>query len=182
MSRIGLAPITVPSGVDVKFEQGSVSVKGKLGELSRSISPDMKLELSDGVLRVARPDDEPKSRAIHGLTRSLVNNMVVGVSEGFTKRLELIGTGYRVQQRGKGLDLSLGFSHSVPVEPLGSNELKADGQNFVVISGPDKELVGEQAARIRKIRKPNPYTGKGIKYEGEIVRRKAGKAAGGKGA
>jgi large subunit ribosomal protein L6 len=119
---------------------------------------------------------------MHGLTRSLVNNMVLGVSQGFSKRLELIGTGYRVQQRGKSLELSLGFSHPIIVEPLGFNQLAADGQSFVVVSGPDKEQVGEQAAQIRKIRKPNPFTGKGVKYSDEVIRRKAGKAAGGKGA
>lgn len=181
MSRIGQSPITVPSGVEVKIEKNAVSVKGKLGQLSRSISPRVDLKLEDGIVSVVRHDDEPESRSLHGLTRSLVNNMVVGVSEGFQKRLQLIGTGYRVQQRGKGLEMSLGFSHSVPVQPLGTNELKADGQTFVVVSGPDKELVGEQAARIRKIRKPNAYSGKGIIYENEVVRRKAGKAAGGKG-
>ena len=182
MSRIGLAPITVPSGVQVEVENSRVKVKGKLGELQMPLSPKLKLELADGVLSVSRQDDEPDTRAMHGLTRSLVNNMVTGVSEGFRKRLELIGTGYRVQQRGKGLEMTLGFSHPVTVEPLGTNALQADGQNFVVVSGPDKELVGEQAAQIRKIRKPNPYTGKGVKYENEVVRRKAGKAAGGKGA
>lgn len=181
MSRIGFTPITVPSGVNVKLDENSVSVKGKLGELSRTFSPKISIKMDDGVLNVSRSDDEPESRSLHGLTRSLVNNMVVGVSEGFEKRLQLIGTGYRVQQKGKGLEMSLGFSHSVPVEPLGTNTLKADGQTFIVISGPDKELVGEQAARIRKIRKPNPYSGKGIIYENEVVRRKAGKAAGGKG-
>ena len=115
---------------------------------------------------------------MHGLTRSLVNTMVVGVSDGFEKRLRLVGTGYRVQQRGKSIELNLGFSHPVIVEPLGSNALAIDGQTNVIVSGPDKELVGEQAARIRKIRKPNPYSGKGVMYENEVVRRKAGKAAG----
>ena len=182
MSRIGLAPITVPSGVQVAVENGTVKVKGKLGELSRSVSPKLKIELEGSELRVTRQDDEPDTKAMHGLTRSLVNNMVVGVSDGFRKRLELIGTGYRVQQRGKNLEMSLGFSHPVVVEPLGTNALQADGQNFIVVSGPDKELVGEQASQIRKIRKPNPFTGKGVKYENEVVRRKAGKAAGGKGA
>lgn len=182
MSRIGLAPINVPSGVEVKIGDNSVSVKGKLGELNRTFSSKVGIKLDDSVLTVSRRDDEPESRSLHGLTRSLLNNMVVGVSEGFQKRLQLIGTGYRVQQRGKGLEMSLGFSHSVPVEPLGTNSLTADGQAFVIVSGPDKELVGEQAARIRKIRKPNPYSGKGIVYENEVVRRKAGKAAGGKGA
>lgn len=178
MSRIGQVPVTVPSGVEVKIDQNSISVKGKLGQLNRNLSSKIDVKLEDGVVNVTRRNDEPESRSLHGLTRSLVNNMVVGVSEGFQKRLQLIGTGYRVQQRGKGLEMSLGFSHSVPVEPLGSNELKADGQTFVVISGPDKEAVGEQAARIRKIRKPNAYSGKGIIYENEVVRRKAGKAAG----
>lgn len=181
MSRIGLTPIEVPSGVDVKIDKSSVSVKGKLGQLQRDVSTKVDVKLDNGVITVERHDDEPESRSLHGLTRSLVNNMVVGVSEGFEKRLQLIGTGYRVQQRGKGVEMSLGFSHTVPVEPLGTNSLKADGQAFVVVSGPDKELVGEQAARIRKIRKPNAYSGKGIIYEGEVVRRKAGKAAGGKG-
>lgn len=178
MSRIGLAPIPVPSGVEVKIENESVSVKGKLGKLDRAISPKVNVKLADGEITVARHDDEPESRSLHGLTRSLVNNMVVGVSEGFEKRLQLNGTGYRAQQRGKSVELSVGFSHPVIIEPLGSNELKTDGQGVVVVSGPDKELVGEQAARIRKIRKPNPYSGKGITYENEVVRRKAGKAAG----
>ncbi len=181
MSRIGFTPITVPSGVEVKINKNLVSVKGKLGELNRTLSTKIDVKLEDGIVNVTRHDDQPESRSLHGLTRSLVNNMVIGVNEGFEKRLQLIGTGYRVQQRGKGLEMSLGFSHSVPVEPLGTNILKADGQTFVVISGPDKEQVGEQAARIRKIRKPNPYTGKGIIYQNEVVRRKAGKAAGGKG-
>ncbi len=181
MSRIGLAPITVPSGVDIKIDKHSVSVKGKLGELSRDLPSKIDIKLEDGVVTVSRPDDEPESRSLHGLTRSLVNNMVVGVSEGFEKRLMLVGTGFRVQQRGKGLEMSLGFSHPVNIEPLGSNTLKADGQTSVLVSGPDKEMVGEQAARIRKIRKPNAYSGKGVMYEGETIRRKAGKAAGGKG-
>lgn len=181
MSRIGFTPITVPSGVDVKIDQSNVSVKGKLGELKRTVSDKIEVKLEDGVVNVTRHDDEPESRSLHGLTRSLVNNMVVGVSEGFEKRLQLVGTGYRVQQRGKGIEMSLGFSHPVPVEPLGTNTLKAEGQGTVIVSGPDKEMVGEQAARIRKIRKPNAYSGKGIIYEGEVVRRKAGKAAGGKG-
>ncbi|MDA0231959.1 MAG: 50S ribosomal protein L6 [Chloroflexi bacterium] len=182
MSRIGLAPITVPSGVEVKIGPESVSVKGKLGELNRAIALTIDVKLADGVITVSRRNDEPKSRSLHGLTRSLVNNMVVGVSDGFEKRLRLVGTGYRVQQRGKGLEMSLGFSHPVLVDPLGTNRLTADGQTTVVIAGPDKELVGEQAARIRKIRKPNAYSGKGVIYENEVVRRKAGKAAGGKGA
>ena len=162
--------------------RSAASARTQPSGLSRPVSPKLKIELANGVLNVSRQDDEPETKAMHGLTRTLVNNMVVGVSTGFQKRLELIGTGYRVQQRGKALEMSLGFSHPVSVEPLGANALRADGQNFVVVSGPDKELVGEQAAQIRKIRKPNPFTGKGVKYENEVVRRKAGKAAGGKGA
>ncbi|MDP6666227.1 MAG: 50S ribosomal protein L6 [Dehalococcoidia bacterium] len=177
MSRIGQAPITVPSGVDVKIDGNTVSVKGKNGELSRTLPATMTIELADGVITVGRPNDEPDQRALHGLTRSLVNNMVIGCSDGFSKRLELIGTGYRVQQKGKALEISVGLSHVVVVEPLGDNTLLADGQTFIVVSGPSKEDVGDQTARIRKIRKPNPYTGKGIKYSDEVIRRKAGKTA-----
>jgi large subunit ribosomal protein L6 len=182
MSRIGQAPIPVPSGVEVKIETTKVSVKGKLGQLERPISPLLDVTLSNGVITVERRNDEPESKSVHGLTRSLVNNMVVGVSDGFQKRLTLSGTGYRVQQRGKGLEMSLGFSHPVMVDPMGTNSLSVDGQTTVIVSGPDKEVVGEQAARIRKIRKPNAYSGKGVRYENEVVRLKAGKAAGGKGA
>ena len=167
----------MPSGVDVKIDGNTVSVKGKNGELSRTLPATMTIELADGVITVGRPNDEPDQRALHGLTRSLVNNMVIGCSDGFSKRLELIGTGYRVQQKGKALEISVGLSHVVVVEPLGDNTLLADGQTFIVVSGPSKEDVGDQTARIRKIRKPNPYTGKGIKYSDEVIRRKAGKTA-----
>ena len=182
MSRIGQAPITVPSGVDVKVDGVTVKVKGKVGELTRTFRATMKIDLTDGVITVARPNDEPDQRALHGLTRSLINNMVMGCAEGFSKRLELIGTGYRVQQKGKALEIQVGYSHPVPVEPIGANTLAADGQTFINISGPSKEDVGEQAAQIRKVRKPNPYTGKGIKYSDEVIRRKAGKTAVGAGA
>ena len=182
MSRIGQAPITVPSGVDVKVDGVTVKVKGKVGELTRTFRATMKIDLTDGVITVARPNDEPEQRALHGLTRSLINNMVMGCAEGFSKRLELIGTGYRVQQKGKALEIQVGYSHPVPVEPIGANTLAADGQTFINISGPSKEDVGEQAAQIRKVRKPNPYTGKGIKYSDEVIRRKAGKTAVGTGA
>ena len=151
-------------------------MKGPKGELSRDIHSALSVKLEDGVVTVSRPNDAPETKARHGLSRTLIDNMVQGVSQGFEKRLELIGTGYRVQQRGKDLELSLGFSHSVSVQPIGANTLAADGQNFVVVTGPNKEDVGEQAARIRKLRKPNPYTGKGVKYSGEVIRRKAGKA------
>jgi large subunit ribosomal protein L6 len=171
----------VPSGVDVKIDGTTVTVKGKVGELTRTLPATMKIDLTDGILTVARPNDDPKQRALHGLTRSLLNNMVIGCAEGFKKRLELIGTGYRVQQKGKSLEVNVGFSHTVPVDPIGLNVLTADGQTFIDINGPSKEDVGEQAAQIRKVRKPNPYTGKGIKYSDEVIRRKAGKTAVGAG-
>ena len=172
----------MPSGVDVKIDGTTVTVKGKVGELTRTLPATMKIDLTDGVLTVDRPNDEPDQRALHGLTRSLLNNMVVGCADGFSKRLELIGTGYRVQQKGKSLELSVGYSHPVPVEPIGLNTISADGQTFINVSGPSKEDVGEQAAQIRKVRKPNPYTGKGVKYSDEVIRRKAGKTAVGAGA
>ena len=177
MSRVGSAPIHVPDGVDVKIEGTSVTVKGSRGELSASFSRYMVMKVEDGVLSVTRTSEAPRHRALHGLTRSLINNMVIGVSQGFEKALELVGTGYRVQQQDDGLVMQLGFSHSVSVKPLPGNELVAEGQNRIVVRGIDKQAVGEQAARIRKLRKPNPYTGKGIRYEGEQVRRKAGKTA-----
>jgi large subunit ribosomal protein L6 len=177
VSRIGKAPINVPDGVDVKIEGTTVTVKGKVGELTRTLPGTMKIALADGVVSVERPNDEPDQRALHGLTRSLINNMVIGCSEGFEKRLELIGTGYRVASKGKGLEVNVGYSHSIDVAPIGDNKLAVDGQNLVIVSGPSKEDVGEQAAQIRKLRKPNPYTGKGIKYVDEVIRRKAGKTA-----
>ena len=172
----------MPSGVDVKVDGTTVTVKGKIGELTRTLPVTMKIDLTDGVITVARPNDDPDQRALHGLTRSLINNMVIGCSEGYSKRLELIGTGYRVQEKGKALEINVGYSHPVPIEPIGANVLAADGQTFINITGPSKEDVGEQAARIRKVRKPNPYTGKGIKYSDEVIRRKAGKTAVGTGA
>ena len=171
----------MPSGVDVKIDDTTVTVKGKIGELTRTLPETMKIDLTDGVITVVRPNDEPDQRALHGLTRSLLNNMVIGCADGFTKRLELIGTGYRVQQKGKALELSVGYSHPVPVNPIGANTITSDGQTFINVTGPSKEDVGEQAAQIRKVRKPNPYTGKGIKYSDEVIRRKAGKTAVGAG-
>ena len=181
MSRIGKAPINVPSDVDVKLDGTTVTVKGKAGELARTFPISMKIDLTGDVLSVTRPNDEPEQRALHGLTRSLLNNMVIGCSDGFSKRLELIGTGYRVQQKGAGLEVNVGYSHPIDIQPIGNNKLTADGQTFIVVSGPSKEHVGDQAARIRKVRKPNPYTGKGIKYSDEVIRRKAGKTAVGTG-
>jgi large subunit ribosomal protein L6 len=166
MSRIGLAPITIPSGVEVKVDGVAVSVKGPKGTLSRTFSDRISIAIDDGVISVSRADDEPQSRSLHGLTRALLNNMVVGVSEGFTRTLELVGVGYRVSQQGKGLELLVGFSHPVKVAAV-------DG----MISGIDKELVGQVAADIRSVRPPEPYKGKGIRYSDEVVRRKAGKSA-----
>jgi len=177
MSRVGSAPIHIPDGVDVKIDGTSVTVKGSKGELCASFSRYMVMKVEDGVLSVTRTSEEPRHRALHGLTRSLINNMVIGVSQGFEKALELVGIGYRVQQQDDGLAMQLGFSHPVSVKPLPGNELVAEGQNRIVVRGIDKQAVGQQAARIRKLRKPNPYTGKGIRYEGEQDRRKAGKTA-----
>ncbi|MEX0762348.1 MAG: 50S ribosomal protein L6 [Dehalococcoidia bacterium] len=181
MSRIGFSPIPVPSGVEIKIDGTNVVVKGQRGELSRKLPGEMTITLEDGVLNVTRPNDEPKHRSLHGLARSLLSNMVTGVSEGYRRNLDLVGTGYRAEQRGKSVVMQVGFSHPVVLEPIGSNELLVEGQGRVVVSGIDKETVGEQAARIRRLRKPNPYTGKGIKYDNEVVRRKAGKSGTGGG-
>ena len=165
----------MPAGIDVKIDGTTVTVKGKVGELTRTLPATRKSALNVGVITLARTNAEPERRAWHGRARSLLNNMVIGCSDGFSKRLELIGTGYRVQQKDKALEISVGLSHVVVIEPIGDNKLVADGQTFIVVSGPSKEDVGDQAARIRKVRKPNPYTGKGIKYSDEVIRRKAGK-------
>ena len=189
MSRIGKRPIPLPQGVEVKAAaDGTLTVKGPKGTLSRRIHPRMSVEIEEGTLLVKRPTDQDDDRALHGLTRSLVNNMVVGVSDGYKRVLEIEGVGYRAAKDGAKLVLSLGFSHQVPVEPLEgvSFEVGQDTNTrrpFITISGIDKESVGQQAAVIRKLKPPEPYKGKGIRYQGEIVRRKAGKSgkAGGKG-
>jgi large subunit ribosomal protein L6 len=189
MSRIGKRPIPLPQGVEVKAAtDGTLTVKGPKGTLTRRIHPRMIVEVEDGTLLVKRPTDQQDDRALHGLTRSLVNNMVVGVSDGYKRILEIEGVGYRAAKDGQKLILSLGFSHQVPVEPLEgvSFEVGQDTNTrrpFITISGIDKESVGQQAAVIRKLKPPEPYKGKGIRYQGEIVRRKAGKSgkAGGKG-
>ncbi|WP_150461724.1 50S ribosomal protein L6 [Nesterenkonia ebinurensis] len=176
MSRIGRLPISIPSGVDVNVEGRDITVKGAKGELSRTLAEGITVELEDGTLTVQRANDERESRSLHGLTRSLINNMIVGVTEGFTKKLEIIGTGYRVQAKGKDLEFALGYSHPVPVEAPEGITFAVEGANKVAISGIDKQQVGEVAANIRKLRKPDPYKGKGVRYEGEQIRRKAGKA------
>ena len=189
MSRIGKLPIAVPAGVEVKSDaDGTLTVKGPKGTLVRRLHPDMKVQREDSVLHVTRPTDEDRHRALHGLTRSLVNNMVVGVYTGYRKVLEIEGVGYRSAKDGKNLVLNLGFSHQVIIEPLPGIDFEAGvdpaiRKPFIAINGIDKESVGQQAAVIRKLRPPEPYKGKGIRYQGEIIRRKAGKTgkAGGKG-
>jgi len=176
MSRIGRMPIPVPAGVEVRQEGATLSVKGPLGELSREIHPEMVVERGDGELRVVRPSDEPRHRALHGLTRTLVNNMVVGVTTGFTKGLEISGVGYRAQLQGTKLVLALGYSHPVEVDPPAGISFQVETPTRLAVVGPDKELVGQMAAYIRSRRKPEPYKGKGIRYAGEQILRKAGKA------
>ncbi len=176
MSRIGRMPIPLPSGVEVTQEGTSLRVKGPLGTLERTIHPEMKLEREDGELRVVRPSDEPRHRALHGLTRTLVNNMITGVATGFTKNLEISGVGYRAQLQGTKLVLALGYSHPVEVDPPAGIEFRVETPTRLAVFGADKELVGQTAAYIRAQRKPEPYKGKGIRYAGEQILRKAGKA------
>jgi len=176
MSRIGKLPITIPGGVDVKIDGQQVTVKGPKGELSLVVAEPIRVALEDGQVQVTRPDDERYSRSLHGLTRTLIHNDIVGVTEGYTKELEVVGTGYRVQQKGQGLELALGFSHPVSFEPPAGIQLAVEGNTKITVSGISKQAVGETAANIRKLKKPEPYKGKGIRYAGENVRRKAGKA------
>ncbi|HLA18715.1 MAG TPA: 50S ribosomal protein L6 [Dehalococcoidia bacterium] len=176
MSRVGKVPITIPGGIEVKIDGSRVTVKGPKGELSRDLIPDMKLSLSDGVLTVARPGDHPRHRAAHGLTRTLIQNMVTGVSEGFAKTLELQGVGYRAQMQGATLVLAVGYSRPVEVPPPPGIEFEVEGTSRVIVRGINKEDVGQVAADVRKVRPPEPYKGKGIRYLDEYVRRKAGKA------
>jgi large subunit ribosomal protein L6 len=176
MSRIGKQPVVIPSSVQVEVAGSSVTVRGPKGELRRDVHPEMRLHLEDGKLLVTRASDAPQHRALHGLTRALLANMVAGVSEGFSKTLELQGVGYRAQQMGKNIQVAVGFSHPVEVPAPEGITLEVDGTSRIHVRGIDKELVGQTAAEIRNIRPPEPYKGKGIRYEGERVRRKAGKA------
>jgi large subunit ribosomal protein L6 len=177
VSRIGKQPIPVPDGVTVQIEPGVVRVNGPRGELEERVSREMSIEQSDGEIVVTRPTDRGDHRALHGLTRSLIANMVQGVTEGYEKRLEIQGVGYRAQQRGRDVELSVGFSHPVQVSAPDGIELEIPAPTQVVVRGISKQAVGEMAARIRKVRPPEPYKGKGIRYAGEHVRRKVGKRA-----
>jgi large subunit ribosomal protein L6 len=177
MSRIGKLPIAVPSGVDVAIDDRLVTVKGPKGTLSHSVAAPITVEQTDGVLEVKRPDDERESRSLHGLTRTLINNMVVGVTEGYEKKLEIVGVGYRVLSKGPTqLEFQLGYSHPIIFDAPEGITFAVDGPTRLSVAGIDKQLVGEVAANIRKLRKPEPYKGKGVRYAGEHIRRKVGKA------
>ena len=178
MSRIGKQPIEVPSGVEIDVADGNVvTIKGPRGSLTSTMHPDMKIVVDNGIITVARPDDEGFHRSLHGLTRSLLANMVDGVTKGYEKRLQIVGVGYRAVLKGNDLEIAAGYSHTVPVVQPDGIEFEVPTPTQIVVRGNDKQQVGEVAANIRKIRKPEPYKGKGIRYEGEYVRKKAGKAA-----
>lgn len=176
MSRIGRLPIDIPSDVTVTVTGRDVSVTGPKGELGLTVARPIEVAVADNQVVVTRPDDERESRSLHGLTRTLIANNIVGVTAGYTKGLEVVGTGYRVAQKGGSVEFALGFSHPVLVEPPAGITFTVEGNNKVTVSGIDKQAVGEAAANIRKIRKPEPYKGKGVRYAGEVVRRKAGKS------
>ena len=176
MSRIGRLAIPVPNGVAVSLEGDTITVTGPRGTLSRQLASDLRVVQDEGTLRVERPDDSKRSRELHGLTRTLVNNMVVGVTDGYRKGLEISGVGYRAQKIGEKLQLNLGYSHPIEIEPPDGISFEVENPTRLAVLGIDKELVGHVAARIRATRKPEPYKGKGVRYAGEVVRRKAGKA------
>ncbi|MCU4166311.1 50S ribosomal protein L6 [Carboxylicivirga caseinilyticus] len=181
MSRIGKAPISIPSGVNVTVKDNAVTVKGPKGELIQSVHPELEVKVEDGTLTVERPNDEKEIRSMHGLYRSLINNMVVGVSEGYKKELELVGVGYRATNQGQLLELSLGYSH--PIHLMLPSEIKVEAVTdrksnpIITLESADKQLLGQVCAKIRSLRKPEPYKGKGVRFKGEVVRRKAGKSA-----
>jgi large subunit ribosomal protein L6 len=177
MSRIGKQPIPVPTGVDITIDGRTVAVKGPKGSLSHTVAAPIEVARGDdGAILVTRPNDENKNRALHGLSRTLVANMITGVTEGYLKRLEISGVGYRVQAKGSNLEFSLGYSHPILVEPPEGISFKVESPTRLSVEGIDKQKVGEVAANIRKLRKPDPYKAKGVKYEGEVIRRKVGKA------
>lgn len=176
MSRIGKMPIKIPQGVEVKVEDHTVTVKGPKGELTKEFHPDMYITVEGDVLKVKRPSDEKFHKSLHGLTRTLLANMVEGVTKGFEKKLEINGVGYRAAKQGNKLVLTIGYSHPVEIEPKPGIEIEVPAPTRITVKGIDKQLVGEVAADIRAVRKPEPYLGKGIRYEGEHIRRKAGKA------
>jgi large subunit ribosomal protein L6 len=176
MSRIGKLPVQIPSGVDVTIEGQQVTVKGPKGTLTHVVAAPITVAREDGVVTVSRPDDERESKSLHGLSRTLIANMVTGVTDGYTKTLEIVGTGYRVTARGNDLEFALGFSHPVPVPAPDGITFRVESPTRFAVEGIDKQKVGEVAANIRKLRKPDPYKGKGVRYQGEQIRRKAGKA------
>ena len=178
MSRIGRKPIAIPAGVEVKLADGVATVKGPKGTLTQNIHPTMKVEVADGEILVTRPNDEKENRALHGLTRALLNNMVEGVTNGFSKQLDVNGVGYRVQKQGKDLVMTLGYSHLVTVSEIPGITIDVPGPNTIIIRGADKQLVGQFAAEVREKRPPEPFKGKGIKYADEVIRRKEGKTGG----
>jgi len=176
VSRIGRASITIPAGVDIKVDDmNNITVKGPKGTLQRTLVPQISVKLEDGIINVTRPNDDKENRSLHGLTRTLVNNMVVGVSEGYTKKLEINGVGYRAIKDGNNLVLNVGYSHQVIVPEIDGITIEVPTQTSILISGIDKQAVGQFAADVRKKRPPEPYKGKGIKYENEVIRRKEGK-------
>ena len=178
MSRIGRKPITIPAGVQVTLKDGVVTAKGPKGELTRKVHPNMTVSIEENEILVTRPNDEKENRALHGLTRTLINNMVEGVAHGFSKELEVNGVGYRVAKQGKELVMNLGYSHQVFMSEIPGITIDVPNPNKIVISGPDKQLVGQFAAEVREKRPPEPYKGKGIKYATEHIRRKEGKTGG----
>jgi large subunit ribosomal protein L6 len=176
MSRIGRLPVDIPGGVTVTLDGQNVTVKGPKGELSLVVSNPIRVAIEENQVVVTRPDDERASRSLHGLTRTLIANQIVGVTQGYEKGLEVVGTGYRVAAKGSSVEFALGYSHSITVDPPAGITFEVEGNNKLTVKGIDKQAVGEVAANIRKLRKPEPYKGKGVRYAGEVVRRKAGKS------